>query len=330
MSNTQRILTQWLLGCLMLFAACLAHASGTDKATVFVVVGAAGEDLYGAQFTKWAGWWREAANKAGAKFVAVGMDADQNKDREELQTKLAAEPTEGAGELWLVLLGHGTFDGKNAKFNLRGPDVDADELSEWLKPFQRPLAVIDTSAASAPFLPKLSLSGRVVITATKSGFEVNYARFGEYISRAIADTEADFDKDGQTSLLESYLMASRKVAEFYETEGRLATEHSLLDDNGDGLGTPADWFRGVRATKKARDGAELDGFRAHQFHLIRSADEQKMPPELRVKRDELELTINHLRGKKSSMRGADYDKALEKILLELAHVYEKAGMLKKE
>lgn len=317
-------------GCLWTLGTCFAQANGTDQTTVFVVVGAAGEDIYGGKFATWAGWWREAANKAGAKFVAVGMDADQNKDREDFQTKLAAESKDGAGEMWLVLLGHGTFDGKVAKFNLRGPDFDADELAEWLKPFNRPLAVIDTTAASAPFLPKLSLSGRVIITATKSGYEVNYARFGEYISRAIADVEADLDKDGQTSLLEAYLMASRQVAEFYETEGRLSTEHSLLDDNGDGLGTPADWFRGVRATKKARNDVELDGFRAHQFHLVRSPEEQKMPPELRAKRDELELAINKLREKKSSMPGVAYDKALEKILLDLAHVYEKAGLLKKE
>jgi hypothetical protein len=307
----------------------LGQAAEADKPTVFVVVGAAGEDVYGSQFVKWAGHWREAATKAGASFVAVGLEADQNKDREDFQKKLAAEGTEGSGELWLVLLGHGTFDGKEAKFNLRGTDFNAEELAEWLKPIHRPMAVINTSAASAPYLPKLSLSGRVVIAATKSGYEINYARFGEYISKAIVDKEADLDKDGQTSLLEAYLMASRKVTEFYETEGRIVTEHSLMDDNGDGLGTPADWFRGVRATKKARNDAELDGFRAHQFHLVRSAVEQKMPVELRAKRDELELGINKLREKKADMKGVDYDRELEKLLVELARVYEKAGLLPK-
>ncbi len=318
-----------LSGCLWLLMMGLGQAAESDKPTVFVVVGAAGEDVYGGQFVKWAGHWREAATKAGASFVAVGLEADQNKDREDFQKKLAAERTDGSGEFWLVLLGHGTFDGKESKFNLRGPDFNAEELAEWLKPFHRPMAVINTSAASAPYLPKLSLSGRVVIAATKSGYEINYARFGEYISKAIVDKEADLDKDGQTSLLEAYLMASRKVTEFYETEGRIATEHSLMDDNGDGLGTPADWFRGVRATKKARNDAELDGFRAHQFHLVRSAEEQKMPVELRAKRDDLELGINKLREKKSTMKGVDYDKELEKLLVELARVYEKAGLLPK-
>ena len=174
-----------------------------------------------------------------------------------------------------MLIGHGTFDGHTAKFNLRGPDVTAEELAEWLKPLKRPLAVINCASASAPFINRLAGENRVVITATKSGDEQNFARFGQYISAAIADPAADLDKDGQVSLLEAYLTACRQVAEFYEQEARLATEHALLDDNGDGLGTPAAWFRGLRATQRAKDGAALDGTRAHQFHLVASDREQR-------------------------------------------------------
>src|SRR5207253_3682573 len=174
----------------------------------------------------------------------------------------------------------------------------ATDLAEWLKPFRRPLAVIDCASSSGPFLNKLSATNRVVVVAAKSGYEQNYARFGQYISEAIADPEADLDKDGQTSLLEAFLMASRRVADFYNAEGRLATEHALLDDNGDGLGTPADWFRGIRAMKKAKEGASADGLRAHQFHLVRSEQEQKLSSELRARRDELELAIAKLRDAK--------------------------------
>ena len=100
-------------------------------------------------------------------------------------------------ELWLVLLGHGTFDGKVAKFNLRGPDFSADELASWLQPFKRPLAVIDCSSCSAPFLPKLSAPGRVIITATRSGNEENYARFGQYISEAIGTRRRTWTRTGR-------------------------------------------------------------------------------------------------------------------------------------
>jgi hypothetical protein len=153
----------------------------------------------------------------------------------------------------------------------RGPDVSEAELAEWLRPVTRPLALINTSSASAPFLAKLAGRNRVVVTSTRSGNEQNYARFGRFLAAAITDAAADLDRDGQVSLLEAYLAASQRTAEFYAGAMRLATEHALLDDNGDGLGTPADWFEGVRATRQAKEGAAVDGPRAHQFHLIRSA-----------------------------------------------------------
>ena len=81
------------------------------------------------------------------------------------------------------------------------------------------------------------------VTATRSGYQHNYARFGKFLAEALSNPKNDLDKDGQISLLESFLSASHRTTEFYKTEGRLATEHALLDDNGDGLGTPATWFR---------------------------------------------------------------------------------------
>jgi hypothetical protein len=221
-----------------------------------------------------------------------------------------------------VLIGHGTFDGKEAKFNLRGPDLSDTELAEWLKPCRRPLAVIDCSSCSAPFLNRLSGKDRVVITATRTGSETNYARFGDFFSASIADPAADLDKDGQTSLLEAFIAASHRVEEFYKQAGRLSTEHALLDDNGDALGTPANWFQGTRATRAARNRAPLDGTRANQWHLLLSPAEQTMPGEARAKRDALELRIETLRGKKASMPEVEYYAQLEKLMLELARLYE--------
>ena len=137
-----------------------------------------------------------------------------------------------------MLIGHGTFDGKTTKFNLRGPDVTAADLARWLKPFSRPLVVVDTTSCSAPLINTLSGSNRVVVTATRSGYEENFTHFGHFLAEALSDPEADLDKDHQVSLLEAFLTAARQTAEFYKTEGRIATEHALLDDNGDGLGTP--------------------------------------------------------------------------------------------
>jgi len=290
--------------------------------TVIVVVGAEGSAEYAPEFARSADRWAAAAKQASAKYLEVGRDtSNKDDDKSHFKSLIDQEVAKDAAPLWLVLIGHGTFDGREAKFNLRGPDVSDQELADWLKPCHRPLAVIDCSSSSAPFLNKLSGANRVIITATQSGQEIHFARFGDQMSAAIADPAADLDKDGQTSLLEAYLAASHRVDEFYKGAGRLATEHALIDDNGDARGTPASFFQGIRATRAAKDGTPLDGPRAHQWHLVMSATEQAMPPELRAKRDALELKIEALRTKKSTLAEADYYAQLDALLLELAHLY---------
>ncbi len=309
----------------VVFALLLAvvRLGAEERATVIVVAGAPGEEDYEKVFAQQLETWGKVTTQAGVKAVMIGGEAaGATSDRERLKQALAAETPAGPGELWLVLIGHGTFDGKEAKFNLRGQDLTAGELADWLKPFRRPLAIIDTASASAPFLIKLAGAGRVVISSTRSGNEQNYARFGKFFAEAMADPRSDLDKDGQVSLLEAFLSGSQRTTEFYKTEGRLATEHALIDDNGDGLGTPAEWFRGVRATKQAKDGATLDGARAHQFHLVRSAAEQQLSPEGRARRDALELKIARLRETKAKLTEVKYYEELERLMLELAAVYE--------
>lgn len=296
-----------------------AHSS-----RVLIVVGAPGLEEFGKNFHAWAESLTNTCKTAGANYSVIGLapeDPDRP-DREQLAALLEAEPRSSDRELYLILLGHGTFDRREAKFNVRGPDFNAKELAAWLEPFKRPVAVINASSASGPFIDRLSAPGRVVITATKSGNEINYSRFGGHFAANLSNPEADLDKDGQTSLLEAWLMASRQVAEFYQTEGRLATEHALLDDNGDKLGTPADWFRGIRATKKAKGGKSLDGHRAHQFHLVLSEQEQRLTPEQRARRNELELEVIDLRERKSDFQEDEYYHQLEGLLLKLARLYE--------
>ena len=296
-----------------------------DRSSVYVVAGAPGEADFASDITVQIEAWRKVCAQAGARSVVIGeVTSALASDHDLLRDALAAELKTGLTELWIILIGHGTFDGKEAKLNLRGPDLTATELASWLKSFSRPLAIIDTTSASAPFLNRLAAPGRVIVSATRSGNEQNYARFGKYLAEALPDPKSDLDKDGQISLLESFLSAAHRTEEFYKTEGRLATEHALLDDNGDGLGTPADWFRGVIAIKRSKDGAALDGVRAHQFHLVRSAAEQQLSPERRGQRDRLEQLIAALREKKEKLSEEKYFGALEKLLLELAAVYRQS------
>jgi hypothetical protein len=316
----------------LLFFAASALADGT----AIVVVGAGGSPEYDREFATWADRWTTAAGRGSVRVVQVGRDDRQSNvgaatqpatttvatDKQRLQNLLHAESNDPAQPLWLVLIGHGTSDGRDTNFNLRGPDVSDHELADWLRPMHRPIAIIDCSSASAPFVNRISAKGRVVITATRSGSEIQFAHFGDYLSSSIADPLADLDKDGQTSLLEAFIAASHRTEEFYKQAGRLATEHALLDDNGDGLGIAADWFQGVRATHAARDGAPIDGTRAHQWCLVPSDAERKIPAAIRARRDELELAIESLRQKKATMREADYYAQLETQLLQLARLYQ--------
>ena len=288
---------------------------------MIVAVGAEGEREFGEEFEKTAQVLQKAATSGGVKFIRVGnTSGGDTNELAEFIGALTREVTNSTEELWIVLVGHGTWDGKEARFNLRGPDLTASRLNELLKPATRPIVLLNCASASAPFLKALAHTNRIVITATRAGAEENYARFGKFFVEAIASPGADLDKDGQTSLLEAFLAASRRVNEFYKSEGRLATEHALLDDNGDGFGTPADWFRGVRAFKTPAPGAVIDGIRAHQWHLVRAPAEQQMSSDQRGKRDSLEQQISTLRARKSQLRDEDYYRELEKLVTQLSPV----------
>jgi hypothetical protein len=309
-----------------IWVACCGLALAADpRPAVIVVVGAEGTEEFGKQFRQWAARWEAAAKQASAAYTAIGVGpAPEKPDRELLKEKLTGLAQPSPEAVWLVFIGHGTFDGKTAKFNLRSDDFTPGELAAWLKPIERPLAIIDCSSSSGPFINELSGKGRVIVTAARSGSEFNFARLGDYMSSAIADPKADLDKDEQTSLLEAFLLATAGVKEFYANEGRLATEHALLDDNGDKLGTPADWFQGLKAAKAAKDGASLDGLLASQFVLVRSSREEKLPAAVRARRDELERELAALRQKKAKLPEDEYFSLLEPLLVELARLYEQA------
>lgn len=328
MNRTSPTAVLWLLVLSWIAPAHLTRSVATpsDPPTLVLVVGAPGEPLYATNFVGQVSRWQQLAGKAGAKVVTVGAaneaaPAGEPEDRARLAATLHGL-SEGDSPLWLVWIGHGTFDGKEAWFNLRGPDVSATEIAGWLKPIQRPLVVIHTASASGPFLPALSGTNRVVITATRSGTEQNVTRFGSCFVEALGTPAADLDVDQQVSLLEAFLFAARSVSDSYRGEGRLQTEHALLDDTGDRQGTPPTWYRGLQAIQKPKDGQAIDGPQAHRITLVPSPFEASLTPEFRARRAAMESRIAELRTRKASMSSPDYDRELETLLLELATLYQ--------
>ena len=295
---------------------------GSTSHEVLVIVGAAGEPSYEPGFKEAAEAWTQACDKAGADVTLVGLDeANGGLGKEAVLQWIDNLDTTAVIPAWIVYIGHGTWNGRDAHLNLRGPDISASELADRLPKMDRRLIFIHGGSASGPFLSAISSPNRIVISATRSGEEINYARFGELFAQIIGNSSGDVDQDGQTSLLEAYLSAHNAVDTFYKEAGRLASEHPLIDDNGDKLGTPPDWFRGTRVIKDSNDNREPDGFRAHQIALIPSESERKLSPEQRLRRDQLEAKLEALRKQKSDLPISLYYQKLESIFLELGNIY---------
>ena len=123
------------------------------------------------------------------------------------------------------------------------------------------------------------------------------------------------------SLLEAFLVASRRTAAFYEEELRLASEHALLDDDGNGRGTPAGWYRGLELVERPADEGAADGLLAHRFVLVPSAEELAIPDAMRARRDALERELAGLRQRKGTLAPEAYESELERVLLALARLY---------
>ncbi len=308
-------------------------ASASPPPAVLIVVGAPGTPAYAAGFAEIAARWQKAAGRAGASAAIVGVDNERPSatagaatptDRARFETALRAH-TSGVAPLWLILIGHGTHDGRQALFNLRGPDISAQDLATWCKPITRPLIVINGASASAPFITALSGPGRVVVTATRIGRETSAPRFGGFFAEAITDRRADLDRDGGVSLFEAFVHASGRVEASFAEQGLLASEHALLDDNGDGLGTGAAILRG--RAPAADPEAARDGARARQLALVPAPAETALPVALRRRRDQLEEAVLALCDQRAKLSEATYFSRLQPLLLELARLYRRAGSL---
>jgi len=282
---------------------------------LLLVRGAVGNPAFEPMFDEIQSSWKQAAERAGDVIVRRAAS------KTELRQRLLAVPAETTEELWIILVGHGTDDGRTAKFNLVGEDVSASELATWLQDWNEPLVLVNNASASGPFIPALSRPGRVLVTATQSGHEVYVPRFGLEMARALGSRESDLDRDGAVSVLEATVFATDRVQASYERERKLVSEHALVDDNGDGKGTRADWFEGLKPTRKPKGDAEPDGRRARQLVLERSRADRQLTEEQRRRRDELERELDRLRERRSNLDEETFFRQAEEVLLQLGRIY---------
>lgn len=330
----------WLGSVLLLIYAETGEGAGTVatppqklRRSILVVIGAAGEEEYGKAFREWSERWRAAF--LSDEFLVIDGTNAAKLDEKEHRTQIldwiskvdsGTNPDESLQERWLVLIGHGTHDQSSTKFNLKGPDISADAISKAIAQVKAKWVIVDGSSSSGPFINALSGENRIVITATKSGSEQNYARFGEYLSQAITDPSTDLDHDDCVSILEAFLAASNRVAQFYSNNGRLASEQALLDDNGDGRGTPASFYRGARPVKAPANGLKLDGPIASRTLVSTFGEPDLRTKEQRAQSDLLADQIELLRARKKELPEDDYYHELERLFLEIAKANGSTGL----
>lgn len=308
----------WILGLGIWVVAALASPALAGERYVVIVSGASGGDKYAEQQKKWrdeltvfltSNFSVPDANIAVLDGETAGSSQATARNVRRLLADLRRRVTRD-DILMLVLLGHGTFDGEDAKFNLVGPDLNASEWKSAIEGIPGRLVIVNTTESSYPFLEELSRAGRVIITATDSAQQRFATVFPEYFIRSLADLSSDLDKNGRISLWEAFASASAGVRQHYEQRGQLSTERSLLDDNGDGLGREAD--------APGEDGAIA---RAMYFDAERpSASATPAIGDLERSRQSLERRLDDLRARKSTMSDEQYQFELEAILIELARV----------
>ena len=294
-----------------------------------VVAGVGGEEAYTKKFTAQAMRLYEAlTSELGfaakntyllTEVTASGAEDGGHESEAAARRSTAAEVRKDFSEIisaatadslvLVVLIGHGSFDNQQAKFNLIGPDLTARDYAGLLASLPNKRVVfVNCASSSGEFIKPLSAEGRIVITATRSGNEQNATVFAEHFIAALTEGAADTDKNGRISVLEAFNYATKLTADWYKQKNRLATEHSLIDDNGDGAGH-----------EEATAG---DGNLAKVVYLdsktIEEAGNDAELMRLIALRQKLEEDIEKLKVRKSDMKPEDYETELERLLVDLA------------
>lgn len=313
-------------------AAAKKQAPADPNKFAIIVAGVGGEEAYTKKFTAQASKLYEGltaqlgfaaknvfllteTSPAGPEDGARESDATPTRraTAEEVRKAFASIKSAAGNDslVLVVLIGHGSFDNQVAKFNLIGPDLSAKDYAQLISSLpNKKVVFVNCSSSSGEFIKPLSSEGRIVITATRGGNEQNATVFADHFIAGLLDDSADADKNGRVSVLEAFNYATKLTADWYKQKNRLATEHALIDDNGDGTGH--------------EEAAGGDGGLAKVVYLDSKTVEEAAGDAERLRlikeRQHLEEEIEKLKSRKSEMKLEEYESELERLLVELATV----------
>jgi hypothetical protein len=301
------------------FAIVPATASAQGARFALLVQGASGEEQYAALHRKWVdalvNVFRDRFKYDAAHLVVLTEKPGAGEERASAETVRNALARIGkamtaSDQLVIILIGHGSGQGNDLKFNLMGPDLSVADWATALLPIQGRVAVVNTASASYPFIEALAGKGRVIITATNTSAQRYHTIFPQGFVEALSSDAADVDKNSRISLLEAFTYANRQVTQHYERAGTMATETAAMDDDGDG---------------KPRTGPATgpDGNVAALTYLDAAVVATSTDPEVQkllARQQALTEQVDDLRRRQGSMPAAQFDSELEKLLTELAVV----------
>lgn len=313
-------LTAAVLTAAVLIAADATLVEAGDRYAL-VVTGASGGPQYAEKYDEWRSSFVQLLQGPlgyAEDHVLVLAEEEfagaQRATRENVRSAIADIRTRATKDdvVLVVLVGHGSgADTGDAKFNLVGPDLTAREWADLLRPLPGRLVFINAASGSFPFIEELSARNHVVVTANDSAAQTFETVFPQFLTAALKDESADLDKNGRISVWEAFTFISARVKGWFDQRTQLATEHPMLDDDGDGVG-------------RLVDDQGPDGMLARITYLqsdvpIEDTGNPETTAMLR-RRAELHTQLEELRARKSTMSPDDYDNALEKLLLELARI----------
>jgi hypothetical protein len=279
------------------------------------VAGLAGEPDYEQQFTQLANDLDKLLKSTGPDTHVATLTDGTRAQLTQALTRVASQ-AKPDDDFVLILIGHGTFDGYQYKFNLVGPDITAQELARLCDqiPSRRQL-IVNTTEASGGSVMALQRRGRAVIAATKDGNEKNATVFARYFVQALHDPQADLDKNNAISAMEAFEYAQRHTADFYDSQKRLATEHAEFEDTGEHDPTRT-------AETDTGEGLFLSNFTLLRIGAEQRAYDDSAKRALLAQKEDLERKIDTLKYHKAAMSQDDYKEQLTQALLDLAKVQE--------
>jgi len=211
-----------------------------------------------------------------------------------LKSRMTAEDT-----FVVVLIGHGTFDGTAAKFNLVGPDMDSREWKTALEAIPARLVFVNTTSSSFEFVKALAGKNRVIIAATESAAQKYTTLFPQFFIEALEQgAKADIDKNGRLSVWEAFTYAGQAVKQAFDQKGTLVTERSVIEDGSNGVLAKTTFFDPAPAATSGNPA--LAG--------------------LEKRRIAIETEIEQLKGRKGQMPAGQYEEEFERLAIELAKI----------